>query len=284
MTRRCAPFSYFFLFSVAKAQSVLPPDALPSIEVSLAPPAMPVPAISSAIGDMDKSRELYEASMLDNLRQFKNSMLKNAEQKIGSVINDFVHAFNSVSLVSNSDDRTLHENRNTVGFTEALTVKVNVPALTSDRSSDLISGIRGLAQSHADFDKMMFQRAETDMTSLVDFVITELTAALQSKLKTIPTKSELFSLKEARGNVGFLEHVSEKGRVGTDLPSQPNVKVMASDTSFPTSSRLIENFATRQDIARDFAGLKLNLMLIDMSKSLNQIIKRDLKAVKGSSS
>jgi len=260
MMRRRASVFLCFTFPLIKAQPADFLGTLPSIEVSLAPPALPLSSVSSAIGDMDKTREMYEAAMMDNLRERQKSILKSAERKIGSVVRSFVHASNSASLI---EDRNI---KGSVAFTEAMSVKVNVPALSSEHSSELLTGIRGLAQSHADSDKAMFERAESDMNSLVDFVVAELAAALKSG-----------------ANVGFLERASHKSFSQTGLPDQASVKVVASDTSFPSMSSLADNFATRQHVASDLATLKLNLMLLDMSRSLNQIIKRDLAVVQGNS-
>lgn len=271
MRRRGSVF-FFFTLPFVKAQPSDISDTLPSIEVSLAPPARPVSSVSSAIGDMDKTREIYEAAMMDNLREFRSSVLKSAENKIGTVIRSFVHASNSASLVDHGYDEHSKDQRKRVAFTEAMSVKVNVPALDSDHSSELLSGIRGLAQFHSDSDKLMFERAQSDMTALVDFVVAELAAALK--------RSSFASVKGRGNNAAFLERISSNSFAKKSLPNQANVKVVASDTSFPSMSTLVDNFASRQRIASDFARLTLNLMLIDMCKSLNQVIKRNLAMIK----
>lgn len=266
MMRRCASAAFLFAFPFVKAESVGSSDIIPSIEVSLAPPALPQPSISSAIGDMDKSREIYEASLMDNLRKHQTSLLKVAKHKIRSVIDNFVHASNSASLLKQGGPRI-------AAFTEITSVKINVPSLTSTYSADLISGIRGLARSHADFDKTMFQRAESDMATLVDFIVSELTGALKTK--------SLASLQRGGATPGFLQRVSRASNAKTNLPDQANVKITTSDNSFPTSSSIVESFESRQSVAADFTRLKINLMMLDLTKSLNSIIKRDLAVIKG---
>lgn len=263
MKQPCISVLSLFALPVMGSTSRFSTGTLPKIEVSLASPAIPSSSVSSVIGDIDKSREIYEAAMMDKLDDFKKSALKDAELKIGSVINGFVHSHNSASLATNEG---LQEKR--VAFTEAVSVKVNVPALASEHTSDLISGIRSVAQSHADVENTMFQKAESDMTTLVDFIISELSASLKARLIS------------GTRNQGFLERVSLQNNAVESLPEQANIKVAASDASFPSSSKLVENLASRQSVAQNLALLKINLMLVDLCNSINAVIKRDLDVVK----
>jgi hypothetical protein len=61
-------------------------DAMPNLELSLAPPAQPFPEVAAAVVDSEADREALEAESMAKARRALNVALRTAKNKIADVI------------------------------------------------------------------------------------------------------------------------------------------------------------------------------------------------------
>jgi len=211
-------------------------ESSPSVEVSLAAPLKPLPAIAGAIGSLDAAREAFEAGKMAEVTAAFNSALRNAKNKIGSVMSEAFGArgAKAVSMLQGVVSFKVHV----------------VPGAEPDAS--ITSNINGIEHSRSDAEAKMFDAAAAEFEGITDVIV----AALKKELSLRGSKSKL------RGASAFLS-----------LPEEASVKVVASDTPYPTVASLAADMETRRDISEGLAMARI--LELDM-----KLIKQELGMIK----
>ena len=132
-------------------------ENIPTVEVSLAPPAKPLPTIAAEIGSLDASREAFESGKMSETVYAFNMALKSAAVKIGK-------AFGV-------------ENKALSMLQDGVSFKVNViPGTEPDASAK--SKIDAVEHTRTDMAMKMFDTAAAEFEGITDVVV----AALKKEL------------------------------------------------------------------------------------------------------
>jgi len=209
--------------------------ATPNVEVSLAAPVKPLPEIAAGIGSLDAARESFEAGKMAEVTKAFNLALRSAKGKIGAIVGE---AFAS------SGAKAVSMLQGVVSF------KVNVlPGAAPDAS--VLSKIDAIEHKRSDMESAMFSAAAAEFESITDAIVSAL-------------KKELSSSSAKLRGAAFLS-----------LPAEAFVKVVPSDTPYPTVASLATDMETRRDISEGLAMARI--LELDM-----KLIKAELAMIKSS--
>jgi len=214
-------------------------ESTPTVEVSLAAPVKPLPAIAGGIGSLDAARETFEAGKMAEVTAAFNSALRNAKSKIGSAMSEAFGA-RAVSML-----------QGVVSF------KVHVEA-GAEPDASITSKINSIEHTRSDAEAKMFDSAAAEFEGITDAIV----AALKRELGVRGSKSKL------RGAPAFLS-----------LPEEAFVKVVASDTPYPTVASLSADMETRRDISEGLAMariLELDMKLIQQELAMIKAFMAEL--------
>jgi len=219
-------------------------DEMPTIELSLAPPAQPSTEVAIAIGNLEKAREAFEAAQMDKLQLAYDAALVDAKKRIHAISTNAASSPRQTSLSFLAADST----------PETLSVKVNVekgPAM----DTSIIAKIEAIEQKRAAYEQAMFEQAAADMASLTDLVVSELEAKMH------------MSTPGAARMASFLETSMQ------EVPKQANIQVVASDEAYTSVVSMVQDMETRRDISETLVRAKVLTLEMSLLKALNQLVK-----------
>ena len=261
----------FLLLSLCAGQwpsaSVMPEQALPIVEVSLASPADPLPAVSAQIGDLDHEREAAEAAgMADTYRGF-NEALRKASSRVDQLAERAARILES--SVARLDHRTdaaalsfaTTGGRSPVASSQPAVVTVEV-AQASQPDASVVEPLvgnfgRGLAE-----ERSLFEGAVTGFDDLTDAVLAEVLAQVQ-----------LLADRVADGAVSF----AQTGFLADELsPEQANVRVAAPEAPYPTVGSLVRDMAGRRSISSGLVRARLLELDLSLLKRENELVRTAL--------
>lgn len=271
-------FLLSLLFALAPATTwpVVPhttQENLPNIELSLAPPFHPWPQVAAELGNLEESREHLENGNMAALQREFNKAKLDVLSQIGTVIEKSFRVFDGPQFVkSNRNAPTsatfIQQLPQDVLGSSALSVKVNVlPANPPDVA--LSNNIEALEATRSDDEKSVLESAVSEVGALREFVLNELQAQLQEHVAQLLGKSasvkkvHALSLRQARFK---------------QLPSQPNVRVVPTDGSYPTVTSMVQGSQYRRDIAEELERQQILENELDFLMACNSAIEKALKA------
>jgi hypothetical protein len=197
-------------------------DRTPTVEVSLAPPAKPLPNIAAEISSLDASREAFEAMKMSETVHAFNTAVKNAALRIGKLFG--------------VEDKALSMLQDVVSF------KVNVIPGTEPAASAK-SKIDAVERTRADMATKMFDNAAAEFEGITDFVVAVL-------------KKELARSKGTAAFLGLPAHVKV---VAGDVP-YPTVASLVSDME--ARRDVSEGLAMARFLELDMALVKVELAMV----------------------
>jgi len=251
-------------------------DMLPNIELSLAPPQHPWPQVAAELGNLEESREQIENANMDRLQREMNKALLEARRQIGDTIGRAMRAFDDprmagavqISRRAQKSASMLQQlPQDTLG-SSALAVKVNVlPANPPDGS--LRPAIDNIESVRSSEEKDMFDSAVGEPSALTAFIVSELEAQIQAHIDRIATAGTLVS---KQGVPVFLEGRAEQ------LPLQANVRVVPTDTNYPTVASMVQGMEARRDIAENLARRRILEKDLDFMMACNHAVEEGMGA------
>lgn len=266
-------FSLLFALAPATTWPVVPhttQENLPNIELSLAPPLHPWPQVAAELGNLEESREhLENGNMAALQREFNKAKLEVLSQ-IGTVIGKAFRVFDGPQFVRHAPSSAtfIQQLPQDVLGSSALSVKVNVlPANPPDAA--LSNNIEALEATRSDEEKSVLESAVSEVGALKEFVLNELQAQLQEHVAKLVGKSasvkkvHALSLRQARFK---------------QLPSQPNVRVVPTEGSYPTVTSMVQGSEYRRDVAEELERQQILKNELDFLTACNSAIEKALKA------
>lgn len=267
MTRFCA-FVFFLLVSVQRASGQWPavargPQNFPNIEVALAPPSNPLPQVSAFIGDLEHSREEFEAKQMNAITIAFNRELTDARARISDTVGKAMSAFDGSHLSSPSGPGhsglsfAVMDGKDDI---DTLTLKVNVRAVPAADLS-IRDTVGTIEHKRADQEKLMFERSKSEMRGLTDIVLSELEAQLR------------FQVDACLGRLKGKGH----GFFGAK-PHEANVRVRTPELTFPTVTTLAQDMEKRRDTSESLAAARIMELELKLLRAENEMIKDALRA------
>jgi len=272
-----AIFCFCFLHSSALASQwpvVLQSaeDAMPNIELGLAPPLHVWPQVAAEIGQLTDSRERMENANMDKLQQEFNKAEAEARRRIGNAIGRAMRVYDDPLLArSILIGRVAHASptvfrqlpQDTLG-PSALSVKVNVlPASPPDPS--LRTKIDDIEFRRSDEEKELFDSAKGELKALLDFIVNEVEEQIRGHLHGMAATR--------RGNSPMFIQRGHK-----QLPTQANVRLVPTDLKYPTVASMVQDMEARRDIAENLERKRIIEKELDFVLVCNRAVEEGLKA------
>jgi len=262
-----------FLLAESKswpATGVSSTQAMPNIEISLAPPAHPLPQVAAAIGAMDATREKLQALNMDKLQRAYNAALDRQKAEIGTIVGRAMRIFNDPALLTSFRRKTSFLGSSKQETDEQLSVKVNVmPAIPPDAS--ITAKIQAIENKRNDQERSSMDQAMLEMNGLTDVFLNEFAAQVQLNVNDCLGATGASALKKTSSFIQTKETASSN-----QLPKQANVRVVASDVPYPTVASFVQDMETRRDAAENLAGLKALDLELSLLKAGNAMAKEAL--------
>jgi len=250
-------------------------EAVPNIEISLAPPVHPWPQVAAELGNLEESRENIENSNMAKLQKEFNEATLDARRRVGDVIGSAMRAFDdpkltNVLLAARTAPKSvsmLRQLPQDIVGASALSVKVNAfapnppdPMLRAD--IDDIESLRSNKESD------MFESALEDLKALSSFVMKELEVQVHDQVNGIVGGTAQTAMLRSSA---FLEDRSRQ------LPAQSNIRAVPTDMKYPTVASMVQDMESRRDISENLARKRILEKEIDFLMDCNDAINNGLK-------
>lgn len=251
-------------------------EALPNIELSLAPPLHPWPQVAAEIGNLEESREANENANMAKLQREFNKATLDARLRVGDVIGSAMRAFDDPKVlnaflaqrhIAKSVSMLRQLPQDTVG-SSALSVKVNAfapnpPDVMLRADIDDIESLRSNKESD------MIESALEDLKALSNFVIKELEVQVHDQVNDIVG---------ATSQTGMLKSFAFLQGRAMQLPAQSNIRAVPTDTKYPTLASMVQEMETRRDVSENLERKRILEKEIDFLMDCNNAIKDGLQA------
>lgn len=259
------------------------PEALPVVQLRLAPPKRPYPEVSAEIGSLELDRERAEAALKQHLRSAYDAALTSAKARINTLVSaaapPCAAGRRAVAFLRRGETIVRRGSAGGGGglaaSDEAFAVQVTVfPHHVPDAS--IRTAIDQIEAKRARLEERLFQQAEAEMAALTSLVVDELGRILSShagdaqpRNRPAPSIPRLSLLgqgyRRSRQNQGGTSRIAFLQRAQQRLPAQANIRIMAADVGFPRIADLVEDMERRRDRAEDSERshiLQLELLLL----------------------
>lgn len=253
------------------------PDTMPSLEINLDSPPLPLPQVTAEIEALEKRRERLEASGFKQMVSVYKATIKSAKKRVGGIIARAMRAFDdeavlesfATTLARKSRRSELHgasflssHHRQEPALEPRVSVKVNVvPGPAPD--SKIKPAIDKVEQLRYDAEQINLEKAEQDMRGLADAVLSQVETELRLQLDA---------------SVGRLSQVSLLETNASQMPMQANVRIAPSANLYPTVVGLVQNMESRRTAAEKLLGAKILQLNMQLLRELNVIVADALEA------
>ena len=189
----------FFLVCAAAAGAVLSSadsgveGLMPTVEVSLDPPADPQPAVAARIAKFEGVREMQQAARIENINRKFNAVLAEAAARINSLVSR-----SQSKLVSdNGVPHSFLQARSRARLADDDVAFVSIRAHPArDVDGAVLDDVAEFYNVRGQQEDALFERAAAGLQSLSDMLIAEAEAALQG---TAIGKSQALFAGHSRG-------------------------------------------------------------------------------------
>jgi len=236
-----------------------------TVEISLAPPSHP--ALSADIGSLDAAREDAESVMVNQVRQAAQKALEAVQGKIDAITRNLVHSSCEDPGLKAAFGRSLigRPHRGSVKLSQALAFLSQSSRLAKDEAIVDVGGladeaqlplgaIHDLEKHRSDAERKFFQKAIAEMGDLGTSIAADFQAEVDKQLRGLLTASR---------PVGFLQ--------------QADVKVVASESPYPTIVSLVGDMERRRDVAETLAQRQLALSKLQLVQGASAAAKQSLE-------
>jgi len=265
----CCALFYTAVASQWPAGALSGPEALPNIELSLAPPLHPWPQVAAELGRLEESRERIQSFNMYKLQQAFNKATLDARRRIGDVVGRAMRVFDDPVLAQRvfakrgaPKSAMLYRQapQEALG-SSVLSVKVNVvPANPPDAS--LRARIDDIEYQRSDKEKEhIFEAAHAEISALTDFMLSELEVQIQRQINGIIGERA----------TSFLQELPDS------LPSQANVRVVPTDQGYPTVASMAQEMEVRRDLTENLERKRVMDMCVDFMMACNGAAEGALK-------
>lgn len=255
------------------------PDTMPSLEINLESPPLPLPQVTAEIEALEKKRESLESKGFQKMVRVYRATKQSAKRRVGGIIGRAMRAFDDEAVLEsfattlarrNQSRRSeLHgtsflssHHRQEPALEPRVSVKVNVVPGPSPNSK-IKPVIDKVEQGRYDAEKIMLDKAEQDMRGLADAVLSQVETELRQQLDA---------------SVGRLSQVSLLETNASQMPLQANVRVVPSSNLYPTVVGLVQNMETRRTAAEKLLGAKILQLDMQLMRELNLMVADALEA------
>ena len=263
--------AFFLLLSLCAGQwpsaSGTPEQNLPSVEVSLASPADPLPAVSAQIGGLDHEREAAEAAGMANAHRGFNEALRKASSRVDQLAERAARILErSVAAMGQHTAATALSFATTGGSSsgapsQPAVVTVEV-AHGSQVDGSVVEPLIGAFGSSPAEERSLFDSAIKGFDDLTDAVLSEVLAQVQQFAGKVSDGAASFA------QTGFL--------AGELAPEQANVRVVAPEVPYPTVGSLVQDMTTRRSISSALVRARLLELDLSLLKRENELVRAAL--------
>ena len=264
----------FLLASLSAGQwpsaSVTPGQALPIVEVSLASPSEPLPAVSTQVGGLDHDREATEAEGMAKVNRGFNEALRKASSRVDELAERVARIFEgSLAALSGAGAATalsfaVSGDPLPAALPQPAAVTVEVTEASEPDMSVVGPLIGALASGHAEEEGSLFESAVKGFDDLTDTVLAEVLAQVQLLAGGVAAPGGSASFAQA----GFL--------ADRLAPEQANVRVVTPEVPYPTVGSLAQDMGVRWSISSGLVRARLLELDLSLLKRENELIRTAL--------
>ena len=239
-------------------------SSLPTLEVSLDPPADPSPELAARIASLDEAREARQAANMEALNRKFNAILASASGEIASLASRARQVFTSAELqggvAASAFVQTGTAARAADGDVTSVSIRAHLSATVGASALDAVADFEDARGRQED---SMFAAAAAELQSLSDMVLAEANSAIQGAASKLAGAGAGLAGRGA----GFLEVAAANARArAVEQGQEGPVRVVPSDAAYPTAQSMVADMQARRSVSEDFERasiLHLQLMLLD---------------------
>lgn len=280
--------SYIFIVgSCISSWQNLPDDnaqTLPSIEVSLDPPASPWPQVNAEIGNMEVAREQFEEAGARKLAAEFVALRIMAKQRIGQIVGRAMRVLDDPHVISHGEKK-LARRRTFLGggagidmvpksnskqfFAEkeqsskqdgatSVRLQVEFPAPLDPR---VRSEIHEIEQARSALEREDIDKAVLSMNGIAESILNDFEAVIRVEVEEIINRTTSVDLSTSR-TFAMLQ-------LGKMLP---DVVVVPTNANYPNSLSLAEQMESRRNSAESLLAEKILQLHIRLIYDINDMI------------
>lgn len=261
-------------------------DALPNVELSLAPPLHIWPQVAAALGSLEERRETMENANMDKLQEAFNAAMVEARHKVGDIIGRMMRRFDDPRLAKaifagrmQSKSAMFRELPQEALGSSVMSVKVNVlPASPPD--AVLKADIDNIELQRYEGEKHMFEaEAFGELRTLTKFILNELEVQMQSNMNSVlEGKETAVTMRKSIKSIKS-ESIPLFLQKGTkQLPEQANVRIVPMGAEYPTVVSMVQDMESRRDITEKLEMGRILEKELDLVMVCNNAMEEGLKA------
>lgn len=233
-------------------------DSLPNVEISLEAPANPHPDVSAEIGSLDDTRATAEAAGMLGVQRAYVAAVEREKESIGNIVGQAMRAFsNPPALYSGPAFVAVRNSGAADESTATSSFKVNVIG-SAGPGIDVRGPIGKIESARSDMERASFEQAKRDFDAAVDFFLRELESQIQTEVNKCVGSTPT-------GLRGFARS-----------PQQANVRVVASESAYPTIESLVQAMEDRRDASEKRDALQILNMQLQLFELGNAMAKEAL--------
>lgn len=240
-------------------------DTTATLEVSLDPPAVPLPEVQQEISILDRTRERLESSVVGNIKRAYAVSLASAKQRAEMIISRFARSFKD-DQIKTSSLSFLSTNQEPAQEPRLSVIAHVIGAPPPD--PELKGALDVLARQNLLREQAEYRAAIDDFSGIRDALLTELEVELRRQI-------DQGLENRAPGTTGL----SLLGKFNAvQLPQQANIKVIPSTQRWPTFESLAADMEMRRGLAESAVLLKIQQLQLQFVEELTREIAKALKA------
>jgi len=235
-------------------------DAMPNIELSLAPAAYPSSDFSEAIASFEASQAAGTSEGMEKVNAAFNTALREVKARVASIIaRELPNLDAGVGLRGVAGAPSFIQQSSAPGQ-RGLDIKVKVAEVQGQDAAAFKSSLASLQQQEMDSTVGQLHEAEGEFNTLSDFICDTLSSELRSNLRVLTLRPASALALLAR-------------------PAQGHVKIASSNSVEATEDMQIQGLVDRTDVASDLFQERVIDLQLTFLKAANVMIAEQLSAI-----
>jgi len=237
-------------------------DTTANLEVSLGPPAVPLPEVQQEINILEQTRERSEAEVAEHIQRAYVLALGDAKKRAGIIISRFAGLFDDKQIAKTSSISFLAARQ---GPAQEPRLSVIAHVIGAPPPDPTLKGdIDSMERQNLLREQERYNTAIGDFSGICDELLLELEVALRQKLD-----HDLAAGLTLLGKVNSVH-----------LPQQANINVISASTTWPTIASLVGDMETRRGVVESMILLKIQQLQLQLVEELTDSVEQTLEKLK----
>lgn len=261
-------------------------DHLPSVEVSLYPPAHSS-AASAEINRLESSRESLESAMMKQVNRATQHASTIAQERVAQIAAQLIHSLRDSALqksltpgrFSASEKRKAssflqRQSQQTTPKSSSFTVHVD--KVSSPTTDFLLQSIDKIEEERAAKEKRMFEQYLAEITELPNLVVSEFQAQITKHFHDMKDEQVAVPTVGSHEQTSFMQTSTLSTHAEAPAPTQAHVRVVESSAQFPTVESDVQDIESRRDDAEKLIREQIHLAKLNVLRIANVAAKNSL--------